>query len=57
MKNFGPKELISILQFCPILENYIDGSEFLKLTDRDIRDMIPAVGIAKKIGRLVPKVM
>ena len=36
--------------------NYIDGKEFLKLTVQDIKDMIPAVGIAKKIERLVPQV-
>ena len=35
--------------------NYIDGKEFLDLTDHDVREMVPAIGIAKKISRLIPK--
>ena len=38
------------------VENYIDGSEFLKLSEQDIKAMIPAIGIAKKLIRLIPKV-
>ena len=37
-------------------ENYIDGKEFAKLTESEVRDMVPPIGLAKKIIRLIPKV-
>ena len=30
-------------------ENYIDGSEFVGLSDAEIREMVPPIGLAKKI--------
>ena len=41
---------------CPI-DNYIDGREFTKLTEAEVKQMVPAIGIAKKILRLIPKVI
>ena len=37
-------------------ENYIDGKELLELTASEIKDIVPPIGIAKKIIRLQPKV-
>ena len=37
-------------------ENYVDGHEFLRLTVTEVKEMIPVVGIAKKISRLLSKV-
>ena len=50
--------LYSIYLYLPFTfsDNYIDGKEFLKLTEQDIKEMIPAVGIIKKLARLIPKV-
>ena len=36
------------------LENFIDGLEFEDLSAEDVFKMIPAVGIAKKIIRMLP---
>ncbi len=36
------------------IENFIDGKEFVALEETDVRGMIPPVGIAKKIIRLIP---
>ncbi|XP_065902672.1 uncharacterized protein [Dysidea avara] len=42
--------------FCEILkENYIDGKEFLQLSQQDLKEMIPAIGIVKKLLRLISK--
>ena len=41
----------------PYTDNYIDGMTFLQLEEQDIRELIPgAVGIVKKLLRLIPKV-
>ena len=37
-------------------DNYIDGNEFLELTESEIKDIVPPIGIAKKVIRLQPKV-
>ena len=37
------------------LDNYIDGREFTKLTDAEVKQMIQPIGIAK-IVRLIPVV-
>ena len=29
-------------------ENYIDGKEFLELTEKDVREMVPPIGLAEK---------
>jgi len=43
--------------FCPHTDNFIDGTTFLQLEEQDIRELIPgAVGIVKKLLRLIPKV-
>ena len=39
------------------LDNYIDGKEFTKLTEAEVKQMVKAIGIAKKIVRLIPKVI
>ena len=38
------------------IENYVDGEEFVKLTEAEIKEMVPPIGIAKKVMRLQPKV-
>ena len=37
-------------------ENYVDGKEFLSLTFEEIREMVPLLGLAKKLLRLIPQV-
>lgn len=37
---------------CATIENYIDGTEFLSLSM--VKDMVPPIGLAKKIARLLP---
>ena len=37
-------------------ENYIDGKEFIKLTEAEVKAMVVPIGLAKKILRLIPKV-
>ena len=39
-----------------LADNYIDGSVFLGLTLPEIREMVPPIGLAKKISNLMPKV-
>ena len=34
-------------------DNYIDGQEFLSLSENDIKTMVPPLGLARKIFRLV----
>lgn len=36
------------------LENYIDGNEFLTLEENDVKTLIPPMGLARKIIRLLP---
>jgi len=38
-----------------ILENYIDGAEFLTLTEAEVKAMIPPIGLARKILKLLPQ--
>jgi len=38
------------------VDNYIDGKEFLQLSQQDLKEMIPAMGIVKKLFRLISKV-
>ena len=33
-----------------------DGSEFIKLTKAEVKEMVPPLGLAKKIIRMIPKV-
>ena len=37
------------------LENCIDGLEFTLLKDDEVKEMVPPLGIAKKIIRLIPR--
>lgn len=37
-------------------ENYIDGMEFVNLTESEIKSMVPPIGLVKKIMKLCPKV-
>ena len=39
-----------------LIDNYIDGKKFLKLTEAEVKSMVAPIGIAKKILRLIPKV-
>ena len=39
-----------------LLDNYIDGTEFVALSEAEIKEMVPPIGLAKKIMKLVPKV-
>ncbi len=41
--------------FYCILDNYIDGTEFLSLTETDMKSLVPPIGLAKKILRLIPE--
>ena len=38
-------------------ENYIDGAEFVGLSEAEIREMVPPIGLTKKIVKLIPKVV
>ena len=35
-------------------ENYIDGAEFLTLTEIEVKAMVPPIGLARKVMRLLP---
>ena len=50
--------LLPLTYYCTFyfLENYIDGKEFARLTESEVKDMVPRIGLAKKIMRLIPKV-
>ena len=37
-----------------ILDNYIDGEEFISLSETEIKSMVPPIGLARKILRLIP---
>lgn len=51
-----------VKQLCALSEcvysagNYIDGKEFMKLTESEVRAVVAPIGLAKKIMRLIPKV-
>jgi formylmethanofuran dehydrogenase subunit D len=38
------------------LEKYIDGCAFVMLNEEDVRELVPPIGLTKKIMSLVPKV-
>ena len=38
-------------------ENYIDGAEFVGLSEAEIKEIIPPIGLTKKIMKLIPKVV
>ena len=35
-----------------LLDNYIDGTEFVALSEAEIKEMVPPIGLAKKIMKL-----
>lgn len=37
-----------------LLENYIDGSVFLTLTEGEVKAMVPPLGLVRKIMKLLP---
>lgn len=37
------------------IDNYIDGTEFLTLTEAEVKAMVPPIGLARKILRLRPQ--
>ena len=36
-------------------ENYFDGGEFLKITETEVKAMVPPIRLAKKVMRLLPQ--
>ena len=40
---------------CFLSENYIDGAEFLTLTESEVKAMVPPIGLARKVMRLLPR--
>ena len=34
------------------LENYIDGTEFMSLSEENVRSIVPPIGLARKILQL-----
>ena len=38
------------------IDNYINVKAFLRLTEPDIRKMVPPIGLTKRICTLIPKV-
>ena len=38
------------------LEKYIDGCTFVMLNEDDVRELVPPIGLTKKIKSFVPKV-
>ena len=38
------------------IENYVDGTEFVSLTESEVKAMVPPIGLVKKIMRLSSKV-
>ena len=53
--HFELPNLKALVYFYPT-ENYIDGVEFVSLTLPEIKEMVPPIGLAKKIVKLIPKV-
>ena len=41
---------------CLQTENYIDGCAFMMLNEEDVRELVPPIGLTKKIMSFVPKV-
>jgi hypothetical protein len=42
-------------EYCEKFEdNFIDGREFVKLTEDEVKQMVPPLGLAKKIIRMIP---
>ena len=39
-----------------LVQNYIDGSEFVALSEAEVKEIVPPIGLAKKILKLLPKV-
>ena len=48
--HFELPNLKALVYFYPT-ENYIDGVEFVSLTLPEIKEMVPPIGLAKKIHR------
>lgn len=47
----------SLIHVCfALIDNYVDGKEFIRLSKEDITKMVPPVGLANKIMRLQAKV-
>lgn len=40
---------------CLLSDNYIDGAEFLTLTESEVKAIIPPIGLARKVMRLLPQ--
>lgn len=44
--------LSHIMWFVFLLENYVDGTEFISLTADEIKAIVPPIGLVKKIMKL-----
>ena len=53
-QNIYPVKVLSSV--LTIIDNYVDGKEFIRLSKEDIAKMVPPVGMANKIMRLQAKV-
>ena len=51
----GHKSRVNILHSFSIA-NYIDGATFMGLTVAEIKEIVPPIGLAKKVVHLLPKV-
>ena len=52
-------ECVARCELCvsiPLMRCVIDGQEFIKLTETEVKEMVPPIGLAKKILRMIPKV-
>ena len=45
-----------ILLYDCVIDNYIDGGAFVTLSAEEIKEMVPPIGLAKKILKLIPTV-
>ncbi len=48
-------QLYSLHALACIIENLIDGKEFVLLQPEEVMKLIPSLGVAKKIIRLIPQ--
>ena len=46
--------VITLIKWLLDVDNYIDGTEFHLLKEDDVKAMVPPIGLAKKIIRLLP---
>ena len=52
----GPDDAIDLFFLHDLSENYIDGCAFIMLNEHDVRELVPPIGLMKKIMSFVPQV-